>query len=170
MKVQFHWDLSGNFDDKSSAWLRVAQAWAGGGYGVQFVPRIGNEVLVGYIDGDTDRPVVVASLHNGRLPPPIGLPEHRTQSGVFTSSSPHGAGGNSLLFEDQLGAEVVALRSSRTLELAASENVKLSANDQLTVDAGGDMLTRVGATPTPEIGRRLVDGGRQGAQVRRGRG
>jgi len=151
VKVQFHWDLEGKFDDKSSAWLRVAQAWAGGGYGVQFVPRVGHEVLVGYLDGDTDRPVVVASLHNGRQPPPVRLPERQTQSGLFSSSTPTGAGGNSLLFDDQLGAEVVALRSSRTLELAATENATLSANDQLTVAAGANMITRAGADSHAQI-------------------
>ena len=151
VKVQFHWDLEGNFDDSSSAWLRVAQAWAGAGYGVQFVPRVGHEVLVGYIDGDTDRPVVVASLHNGLLPPAVRLPERQTQSGIFTSSTPSGAGGNALLFDDQRGAEVVALRSSRTLELSASENATLSANDQLTVAAGAGMIARAGADYRAEI-------------------
>jgi hypothetical protein len=108
-------------------------------------------VLVGYIDGDADRPVVLGSLHNGHLPTPVRLPKRQTQSGIFTRSSPNGAGGNTLLFDDALGAEVVALRSSRTLELAASENATLSANDMLTVAAGAGMIARVGADHREEI-------------------
>ena len=118
VKVQFHWDLRGSFDDRSSAWLRVAQAWAGTGYGAQFLPRVGHEVLVGYVDGDADRPIVLGSLHNGVNRPPYTFPRDKTRSGIKTWTSPGGQGGHELVFEDKAGSELVALRSNRTLALS----------------------------------------------------
>src|SRR6185437_13658773 len=126
VKVQFHWDLQGKFNDKSSAWLRVVQPWAGTGYGAQFLPRIGHEVLVGYVDGDADRPIVLGSLHNGVNQTPFTFPRDKTQSGIKTWTSPDGQGGHELIFEDKAGSEIVALRSCRTLALVGAEDSSLS--------------------------------------------
>src|SRR5262249_17939058 len=143
IKVQFHWDLEGSYDERSSAWLRVAQAWAGTGYGAQFLPRVGHEVLVGYIDDDADRPVVLGSLHNGINQTPFSFPRARTRSGIKTWTSPDGQGGHELIFEDKAGSELVALRSNRTLALAGAEDSSLSAERDLRITAGRDRSDEV---------------------------
>jgi type VI secretion system secreted protein VgrG len=143
VKVQFHWDLQGGFNERSSAWLRVTQAWAGTCYGAQFLPRVGHEVLVGYIDGDADRPVVLGSLHNGVNQAPYPYPDDRTRSGIKTWTSPDGQGGHELMFEDRAGMESVALRSNRTMNLSAAEDSTLSAERNLRITAGADRLDEV---------------------------
>ncbi len=183
IKVQFHWDLAGGFDDQSSAWLRVAQAWAGTGYGAQFLPRVGHEVLVGYIDDDADRPVVLGSLHNGNNQTPFTFPRDKTQSGIKTWTSPNGQGGHELLFEDKAGSELVALRSNRTLALSGAEDASLGAERDMRLTSGrdredevlGDAGTRIDGDEerrTKGKRRTLVGGnddqevkGRRGAEV-----
>ena len=87
VKVQFHWDRDGKNDEQSSCWIRVAQPWASKRFGMQFMPRIGDEVVVTFIDGDPDRPLVTGSVYNGANQPPYTLPDNQTQSGIKTSSS-----------------------------------------------------------------------------------
>ena len=82
IKVQFHWDREGKRDQSSSCWIRVVQAWAGTGFGVQFIPRIGQEVLVDFLDGDPDRPIVTGCIYNGTHDLPFKLPNNQTQSGI----------------------------------------------------------------------------------------
>jgi type VI secretion system secreted protein VgrG len=115
IKVQFHWDRAGARDDRSSCWVRVAQNWAGAGWGFVFVPRVGMEVLVSFIDGDPDRPLVTGCVYNGTHPPPYALPGEKTKSTIKTSSSPGGAGWNELRFEDLAGSEEVYLRAQKDL-------------------------------------------------------
>jgi type VI secretion system secreted protein VgrG len=143
VKVQFHWDLQGQYDERSSAWLRVVQPWAGTGYGAQFLPRVGHEVLVGYVDGDADRPIVLGSLHNGVNLPPFTFPRDKTQSGIKTWTSPDGQGGHELLFEDRAGSELVSLRSNRTLALSGAEDSSLGAERDMRITAGRDRTDEV---------------------------
>lgn len=122
IKVQFHWDRNGRFDENSSCWLRVSQAWAGRGYGSFFVPRIGQEVLVDFIEGDVDRPIVIGSVHNGDNPTPYPLPEHATRSTLKTLSSKGGEGFNELRFEDRKGSEEIFLHAERDLQQRVKNN------------------------------------------------
>jgi type VI secretion system secreted protein VgrG len=138
VRVQFHWDLAARGDENDSCWLRVVQPWAGAGFGTQFLPRVNHEVLVGYIDGDPDRPIVLGSLHNGLNPTPFSFPRENTQSGIRTTSIPKGTGGHELVFEDRAGSEFVALRSNRAMELSAADHSTLRAEGKLTLGAGGD--------------------------------
>ena len=80
IKVQFHWDRRGQEDENSSCWVRVAQGWAGKGWGSMFLPRIGQEVLVSFLEGDPDRPLVTGRVYNGEQPAPYALPGQQTQS------------------------------------------------------------------------------------------
>src|ERR1700722_18425911 len=116
IKVQFHWDRKGTQDEYSSCWIRVAHAWAGTGWGSQFIPRIGMEVLVSFLGGDEDRPVVVGCLYNAQNPVPYGLPASASRSGIRTSSTPGGGGANEISFEDRSGAEQLYLRAERNLD------------------------------------------------------
>ena len=116
IRVQFHWDRVGARDAHSSCWMRVVQGpWSGSGWGFQFIPRIGMEVAVSFLEGDPDRPVVTGALYNGRNGVPHALPEHKTRSTIRTQSSPGGNGFNELRFEDRAGAEEVYVHAQRDL-------------------------------------------------------
>ncbi|MCC6526627.1 MAG: type VI secretion system tip protein VgrG [Polyangiaceae bacterium] len=138
VKVQFHWDRKGKHDENSSCFLRVMQAWSGTGYGFQFIPRIGTEVLVSFVGGDIDRPVVVGSLPNLATPLPYPLPERKTQSGIRTQTSPEGGGYNELMFEDERGAEEVHLRAERDLteEIRRNHETRVGEDHRLQVQGG----------------------------------
>ncbi|HVG58820.1 MAG TPA: type VI secretion system tip protein VgrG [Hyalangium sp.] len=91
VKVQFHWDRQGKRDEQSSCWIRVSQLWAGAGWGAMFIPRIGQEVIVDFIEGDPDRPIITGRVYNGSNPVPYDLPGEKTKSTIQSNSSP-GAG------------------------------------------------------------------------------
>ena len=154
VKVQFHWDRRKKHDEHSSCWIRVMQAWAGPGYGLQFVPRVGMEVVVSFVGGDPDRPVVVGCLPNTANQPPHLLPQDKTRSGIRTRSTPGGEGHNELMFEDKAGEEAVYLRAERNFEIAVGQDhlhqiggnrtTKVKGKQTLTVD--GDSQTTIGGT------------------------
>lgn len=137
VKVQFHWDRKGKRDERSSCWLRVAQGWSGTGWGFQFIPRIGMEVLVSFLGGDPDRPMVVGCVPNATHPVPYPLPENQTKSGIKTESTPGGGGYNEILFEDAKGSELVAIRAERNLsEVALNDHLQSIGRDQTVSIAG----------------------------------
>ncbi len=163
VKVRFHWDLADDpTGEGSSCWLRVVQGWGSSGFGTHFLPRIGSEVAVAYMDGDPDRPVVVGTLYNGAQPGPYSLPEDATRSGIRTRSTPGGAGGHELTFEDRAGEESVVLRSQRNMSVAAVERLDLSAGGDVRIAAGhrldqevvGEHSIKVGASSTIDISGR----------------
>jgi type VI secretion system secreted protein VgrG len=123
IKVQFHWDREGKRDDKSSRWVRVAQVWAGKAWGGIVLPRIGMEVVVDFIEGDPDRPLVVGAVYNGSNTVPYGLPANKTQSGFKTRSSKSGGeeNYNELLFEDKKDSEFVRLWAEKDLEVTVED-------------------------------------------------
>ena len=112
VKVQFHWDRYSKTDDKSSCWVRVAQPLAGKEWGMFNLPRIGQEVLVDFLEGDPDNPVVIGTLYNGEAMPPWSLPDNKTQSGIKTKSY-KGSGFNELRFEDKAGSEEIYLHAQK---------------------------------------------------------
>lgn len=118
VKVQFRWDRQGQQDESSSCWVRVAQLWAGKGWGGLHIPRIGEEVIVEFLEGDPDRPIVTGRLYNGDQAPPYELPGQATRSGVRTRSSKQGDAStfNELRFEDRKGEERVYLHAERDFE------------------------------------------------------
>ncbi|KFA90557.1 type VI secretion system Vgr family protein [Archangium violaceum] len=135
IKVQFHWDREGGRDDKSSCWIRVSQSWAGPGWGALYLPRIGHEVVVEFLEGDPDRPLVTGSVYNGENPPPISLPDDKTRSTLRSSSSPGGDGSNELRFEDAAGQEQVYFHAQKDLDIVV-ENDKtqqVGGNETLLV-------------------------------------
>ncbi len=116
VKVQFHWDREGRHDDASSCWLRVASSWAGDSHGAVTVPRVGMEVLVTFLEGDPDQPIIVGCLINSINPPPYPLPAHKTRSVLRSRSTPNGTCYNELHIEDRLGQELIYLHAQRDLE------------------------------------------------------
>jgi type VI secretion system secreted protein VgrG len=140
VRVQFRWDREGQFDQDSSCWVRVAQAWAGQGWGALHVPRVGQEVIVEFLDGDPDRPIITGRVYNAQNMPPWGLPENKTQSGIRSRSTPGGgpANYNEIRFEDKKGSEELHLQAERDLSALVKRDrrTEVGADDALAV--GGD--------------------------------
>jgi type VI secretion system secreted protein VgrG len=136
VKVQFHWDRQGKRDDKSSGWIRVAQSWAGKQWGALFLPRIGQEVVVDFLEGDPDRPLITGAVYNAENMPPYQLPARQTQSGIKTSSSRGGGAvqGNELRFEDKKGAEEIYLHAQKDLTCVVEANENLLVKKDQTIE------------------------------------
>lgn len=117
--VQFQWDRYGKKDENSSCWIRVSHPWAGTGFGGVHVPRIGQEVLVDYLNGDPDRPLITNRVYNNLQPHPWGLPANATQSGFLTRSTPNGTvdDANAFRFEDKIGAEQIWIHAQRNQDI-----------------------------------------------------
>ncbi len=113
VKVQFHWDREGQYDEKSSCWIRVSSTWAGKGWGQISIPRIGQEVIVDFLEGDPDRPIIVGRVYNGESMPPYNLPDEMTKSTIKTYSSKGGGGFNEFRFEDKKGSEQVFIHAEK---------------------------------------------------------
>lgn len=144
VKLQFHWDRQGKFDENSSCWVRVAQSTASGGFGSIHLPRVGDEVVVLFLDGDPDRPLVMSSVYNSRNTPPWSLPANKTQSGLLTRSiKGNGATANFLRFEDKAGAEQIMVHAERNMDT----EIELDE----THEVGNDRRIAVGGTHTEVI-------------------
>ncbi|MEX6500728.1 type VI secretion system tip protein TssI/VgrG [Pseudomonas zhanjiangensis] len=113
IKVQFHWDRHGQADDTTSCWLRVASGWAGDGYGAIAIPRIGMEVLITFLEGDPDQPLVTGCLYHKEHQVPYDLPAHKTRTVFKTLSSPGGGGYNELRIEDRAGQEQIYVHAQK---------------------------------------------------------
>ncbi len=167
IKVQFHWDRKGKKDDKSTCFLRVAQAWAGPAYGAMFLPRIGHEVVVSFLEGDPDRPLVTGSVYNAGNIPPYALPAEKTKSTIKTRSSPGGSGANfnELRFEDKKGQEEVLIHAEKdfVLEVENDERHSVGHDQTLVVDhhrkhsVGVNEDVKVGASRTLTVGVNETD-------------
>jgi type VI secretion system secreted protein VgrG len=131
VRVQFPWDREGQNDDHSSCWMRVSQGWAGTGYGMIVIPRIGQEVLVGFLQGDPDQPVIVGRVYNATQQVPYKLPDNKTRSTWKSDSSPGGGGFNEIMFEDLKGQELVYVQAEKNRR-------KLVKNDE-TITVGHDL-------------------------------
>lgn len=136
VKVQFHWDRLGKRDDKSSCWIRVSQLWAGAGWGAMWIPRIGHEVIVDFVEGDPDRPIIVGRVYHGTNVPPYVLPAEKTKSTVRSNSSIGGNGENELMFEDKKGSEEIYLHAEKdwTIEVENDKTQHVGHDEKLTVD------------------------------------
>ena len=128
VRVQFPWDREGTYDDGSSCWIRVSQGWAGTGFGMIMTPRVGQEVLVGFLEGDPDQPIIAGRVFNAIEKVPYPLPEHKTRSTWKSDSSIGGDGFNEIMFEDLKGEELV-------WEQAEKNRRKLVKNDE-TITVG----------------------------------
>ena len=145
VKVQFRWDLDRPADERSSAWLRVAQPWSGAGFGAAFLPRVGMEVLVSYVGSDVNRPVVVGCVQNSDNPGPFAMPGDAAKSGVVTRSTPGGAGGNKIVLDDAADGERILFFAQRDLETRAVREARtIVGGNQVIEVAGARGLTVAG--------------------------
>jgi type VI secretion system secreted protein VgrG len=145
VKVQFHWDRQGSNDINSSCWLRVATFWAGTQWGGVHVPRIGQEVVVAFLEGDPDQPIVVGSVYNSNNMPPYTLPDNKTQSGVKSRSSTGGGASNynEIFFEDKMGSEILRIHAEK------DQFHEVEHDDTQTV--GHDRMTTIDHDETREV-------------------
>ncbi|SFM58453.1 type VI secretion system Vgr family protein [Marinobacter pelagius] len=135
VKVRFPWDRYAQNNQHSSAWLRVSQGWAGGQYGFMALPRIGHEVIVSFLDGDPDQPIITGRTHHATNVPPYELPAHKTRTTLKTKTH-KGEGSNELRFEDEAGEEQIYLHAQKDLDLLTEHNrTEVIKNDShLTVE------------------------------------
>jgi type VI secretion system secreted protein VgrG len=144
IKVHFHWDREGAQDDSASCWIRVAQGWAGAAWGASFVPRIGQEVLVRFLDGNPDRPIVMGAVYNGANAPPLPLPDEKTRSTLRTDSSPGSGGSNELRIEDATGSEEIYIHAQKdeNIEIRNDKSQRVALNEALSVEKDRDRTIR----------------------------
>ncbi len=159
IKVQFHWDRLGQEDDHSSCWIRVSQNWAGSGWGFVFIPRIGMEVVVTFLEGDPDKPLVTGCVYNGENNTPYGLPKEKTKSTIKTNSSPTTGGYNELRFEDAAGEEQVYMQAERNHDVLVKNDQTITVLRNRTKTVEGhernsitfDRVTRVQGNEAKEV-------------------
>jgi type VI secretion system secreted protein VgrG len=145
VKVQFPWDREGKHDQDSSCWVRVAQVWAGQGWGAMHIPRIGQEVMVEFLDGDPDRPIVTGRVYNADNMPPYTLPDHKTRSGI-RSRSTKGAGPsnyNEIRFEDKKGSEELHIQAEKDHTTTVKHDRRADVTGDDSVVVGGDRSVTV---------------------------
>jgi type VI secretion system secreted protein VgrG len=147
-KVKFHWDRRGKRDDKASCWMRVAQMQTSGS---MILPRIGWEVVVEFLEGNPDRPIITGRLYNGVYMPPYALPEGKTRTALRTASTPGGGGVNEIRFEDKAGAEEIMLQAQRDMSIAVANNAKKTVGNNETTVVGNNASLKVGANQTTKI-------------------
>jgi type VI secretion system secreted protein VgrG len=151
--VQFHWDRTGKKDEKSSCRVRVSSAWAGKGWGFITIPRIGQEVIVDFLEGDPDRPIITGRVYNAEQVPPYPLPASGTQSGIISRSSKSGASDNfnEIWFEDEKGKEEVYIHAEKDKnEVVENDNSEEIGHDE-TIKVGNDQSITVAKNQTVTV-------------------
>jgi type VI secretion system secreted protein VgrG len=131
VKLQFHWDRYGKSDENSSCWIRVSQPWAGKGWGGVSIPRIGQEVVVDYIEGDPDQPLVTGRVYNGDNMAPFGLPEAAVVSGL-KSNTHKGKGYNELSMNDTAGKEAITIHGQYDMNTTVQHDQTNTVNNKFT--------------------------------------
>ena len=153
VKVQFHWDRYGASDANSSCWIRVATPWAGKGYGAIAVPRVGDEVVVEFLEGDPDRPLITGSVYNGVNKPPYPLPAEKTRWGLKTRSSKEGGASNfnELSFDDKKGSEEVFLHAEKDHNVLIKNDRKEAVGNESHLDVKKNHLSKFGADVQSDV-------------------
>ena len=154
VKVRFHWDRRSDEkgDGNMSCWMRVSQNWAGGKWGAMHIPRVGQEVIVNFLDGDPDRPIITGRVYHGRNKPPYDLPAEKTKSTIMSNSTINGGGNfNEIRFEDLKDAEEFFTHAARdqnevvennmSTEVKADQQITVEKNRAVTVSSGNESVT-----------------------------
>jgi len=143
IKVKFYWDRSATQDENSSCWIRVAQVWAAAQWGAIFIPRVGQEVVVEFLEGNPDRPIITGCVYNANNMVPYGLPDNKTRSTIKTNSSTGGGGFNEIRFEDKAGSEEVFFQAQKDYNKTVKNNetVTITQDTTTTVQKGNRSIT-----------------------------
>ena len=153
VRVQFHWDREGKEDENSTCWVRVGQMWAGPNWGSLFIPRIGQEVIVQFLGGNPDRPIITGAVYNANNLPPYTLPDNKTQSGIKTRSTKDAtaANFNEIRFEDKKGAEELFFQAEKDQTTKVKHNQSITVDVDRAVTVGGNEKIDVTGTRTSTI-------------------
>jgi len=167
IKVQFHWDRENPADETSSCWIRVQQKWAGAGWGFWWLPRIGMEVIVQFVDGDPDRPLVTGCVYDGANPTPYALPDEKTKSTIKSNSSPGGGGFNEFRFEDKAGEEEIYTHAQKDYnEVVENDHTTLVHHDQTNeVDNDQTQTIHNNQTERVDVDQDLSVGGNRSLHI-----
>jgi type VI secretion system secreted protein VgrG len=175
VKVQFHWDREGKKDENSSCWVRVSQPWAGKNWGAVWIPRIGQEVIVDFLEGDPDQPIITGRVYNAEQMPPYALPDNQTRSTFMSRSSKGGASANynEIRFEDKKGSEQIFINAEKDMDhrvendsrefvgndrsLIVKGNQKEKVEGDLHSEAVGNRNEKVGQTMCLQVGQNLQE-------------
>ncbi len=152
IKVQFHWDQEGQYNESSSCWVRVNQSWAGKGWGGIWIPRIGQEVIISFVNGDPDRPLVTGAVYNAQQTVPYSLPADQTKSTLKSNSSKGGGGYNELRFEDKTGQEEIYLQGQKDWNILIKNDKGQQVGHDETLDVGNNRTKTVGVDQSETIG------------------
>ena len=144
VKVQFHWDREGKMNEASSCWLRVAQSWAGNKWGTMFIPRVGMEVIVHFLEGDPDRPIITGCVYNPETMPPYKLPDEKTKSTIKSNSSKDGNGFNELRFEDKKGSEQIFIHAEKNQDIRVKNDVMETIGNDRHLIVKNNQMEKVG--------------------------
>ena len=152
VKVQFHWDRYGQSDENSTCWVRVSQPWAGKGWGAYFIPRIGQEVIVDFLNGDPDRPIIIGRVYNNEQTLPF---TSHTQSGIKTRSTPDGDTStfNELRFEDAKGKEQIHVHAEKDLDVLVEKMETRKVGTNRFTKVAGMCQTSIGGKRTADVGK-----------------
>lgn len=151
VKVQFHWDREGQNNEDSSCWIRVSQVHAGGKWGGVDLPRIGEEVIVDFIEGDPDDPIITGRVYNGVNKPPFSLPDEMTRSGM-KSQTHKGSGYNEMSMDDTAGKEQIRVNAQHDMNTTVGNDQTLIVNNNRTTDIGNNDTLQVGNNSTESVG------------------
>jgi type VI secretion system secreted protein VgrG len=153
VKVQFHWDRVGEKNEHSSCWVRVATGWAGKTWGAVSIPRIGQEVVVQFLEGDPDRPIIVGSVYNAEQQPPFPLPDKKTVSGLRSRSSLGGnaANFNEISMEDVAGSEMLYIHAEKDQTIVVEHDRSDSVGNDQTISVGNDETTGIGGNRSETV-------------------
>jgi type VI secretion system secreted protein VgrG len=152
VKVQFHWDREGKKNENSSCWIRVSHPWAGKGYGSVSIPRIGQEVIVDFLEGDPDQPIIVGRVYNAEQMPPTGLPAAGMVSGMKSNSTPGGGGYNQMTMDDTKGKELIQIHGQYDMDSKIGHDHRLQVTNNQSENIGVDKASTVGANKTVSVG------------------
>ncbi|MGE8149775.1 type VI secretion system tip protein TssI/VgrG [Pseudomonas vancouverensis] len=152
VKVQFPWDRSDKNNDQSSCWIRVAQGWAGATWGAMAIPRVGQELIISYLDGDPDQPIATGRAYRQTNLPPYELPKHKTRM-TIKSRTHKGAGFNELRFEDELGQQEVYIHAEKDKNVHIKHDNTIFVGNNRKEEVGNDEQITVGNDQSNKIGR-----------------
>jgi type VI secretion system secreted protein VgrG len=152
VKAQFHWDREGKKNENSSCWIRVSHPWAGQGWGAISIPRIGQEVIVDFLEGDPDQPIIVGRVYNAEQMPPFGMPGGAVVSGIKSNSTKGGGGYNEISLNDTKGTELINIHAQYDQQKRVEHDERVNVGNDRTESVGRDEMITIGNSRTEKVG------------------
>ncbi|WP_207848618.1 MULTISPECIES: type VI secretion system tip protein TssI/VgrG [unclassified Pseudomonas] len=155
VKIELPWDRAELNSERSSCWVRVASSWAGDHFGAVTIPRVGMEVVVSFLEGDPDKPLITGCVANRVTAPPYSLPDHKTRTVLRSESSPRNGGYNELSIEDRAGQELIYLRAQRDMAQKVGNSLQLEVGNERRETISGNSYTHAGGSLDMEAGQQM---------------